>query len=119
MFENSRNWAISNQVPKYLYMGKAQRLSLGRGVGTMVPKRQTICGINRRYSLLLCESKGIKDGKYTELAQHFQSIISTCEKLRADLNVFLILHSEDVVSDNAIVEYKVSTIGKLLDNQLA
>ena len=55
--------------------------------------------------------------KYTELAQHFQDIISTCESLRPTLNVFMILHSEDVVSDNSIVEYKVSTIGKMLDNQ--
>lgn len=56
-------------------------------------------------------------GKYTELAAHFQQIISTCEGLREDLNVFFILHSEDVVSDYAITGYKVSTIGKLLDNQ--
>lgn len=56
-------------------------------------------------------------GKYTELAQHFQQIIKTCEGLRQDLNVFFMLHSEDVVSDNAVVEYKVSTIGKLLDSQ--
>lgn len=56
-------------------------------------------------------------GKYTELAQHFQDIISTCEGLRPTLNVFMILHSEDVMSDNSIVEYKVSTIGKLLDSQ--
>ena len=56
-------------------------------------------------------------GKYTELAAHFQQIISTCEALREDLNVFFILHSEDVVSDYAVTGYKVSTIGKLLDNQ--
>lgn len=56
-------------------------------------------------------------GKYTELAAHFQQIISTCENLREDLNVFFILHSEDVISDNSITGYKVSTIGKLLDNQ--
>lgn len=55
--------------------------------------------------------------KYTELAAHFQQIISTCESLREDLNVFLILHSEDVVSDGATVGYKVSTVGKLLDTQ--
>ena len=55
--------------------------------------------------------------KYTELAQHFQQLISTCENLRDDLNVFFMLHSEDVVSDNSIVGYKVSTIGKLLDSQ--
>lgn len=55
--------------------------------------------------------------KYTELAQHFQQIISTCEKMREDLNVFLVLHSEDITSDNTTTGYKVSTIGKLLDTQ--
>lgn len=55
--------------------------------------------------------------KYTELAAHFQQIISTCESLRDDLNVFFILHSEDIISDGAITGYKVSTIGKLLDTQ--
>lgn len=55
--------------------------------------------------------------KYTELAAHFQQIISTCENLRDNLNVFFILHSEDIVSDGTITGYKVSTIGKLLDSQ--
>lgn len=54
--------------------------------------------------------------KYTELAQHFQQIISTCEKLREDLNVFMILHSEDVQSDKTTTGYKVSTVGNLVDN---
>ena len=54
--------------------------------------------------------------KYTELAQHFQQIISTCEKLREDLNVFMILHSEDVQSDKVTTGYKVSTVGNLVDN---
>jgi len=56
-------------------------------------------------------------GKYTELAAHFQQIISTCESLREDLNIFFILHSEDVTSDGTTTGYKVSTIGKLLDSQ--
>ena len=55
--------------------------------------------------------------KYTELAQHFQQIISTCEQMREDINVFMILHSEDIQSDKTTVGYKVSTIGQLLDNQ--
>lgn len=55
--------------------------------------------------------------KYTELGMHFQQIISTVEGLRDDLNVFLLLHSEDVQSDNTLVGYKVSTVGKLLDSQ--
>jgi energy-coupling factor transporter ATP-binding protein EcfA2 len=56
-------------------------------------------------------------GKYTELAQHFQQIISTCEQMRDDINVFMILHSEDVQSEKTTVGYKVSTIGQLLDSQ--
>lgn len=56
-------------------------------------------------------------GKYTELAQHFQQIISTCEDLRDDLNIFFILHSEDIQSDKTTVGYKVSTIGQLVDTQ--
>lgn len=55
--------------------------------------------------------------KYTELAAHFQQIITTCENLRQDLNIFFILHSEDITSDTVVTGYKVSTIGKLLDTQ--
>lgn len=56
-------------------------------------------------------------GKYTDLAAHFQQIISTCESLRDDLNVFFILHTEEIISDGSVVGYKVSTVGKLLDSQ--
>lgn len=56
-------------------------------------------------------------GKFTELAMHFQQIISTIENMRDDINVFLILHSEDIQSDKTTVGYKVSTIGQLLDDQ--
>ena len=56
-------------------------------------------------------------GKYTELAQHFQQIIQTCEQMREDVNVFFILHSEDVQSDKVTTGYKVSTVGSLIDNQ--
>lgn len=54
--------------------------------------------------------------KFVELAQHFQQIISICEALRDDINVFMILHSEDIQSDRTITGYKVSTIGKMLDD---
>lgn len=56
-------------------------------------------------------------GKYTELAQHFQQIISTCEGMRDNINIFFILHSEDVQSDKVNVGFKVSTVGSLIDNQ--
>lgn len=38
--------------------------------------------------------------------------------MREDINVFIILHSEDVQSEKTTVGYKVSTIGQLLDSQL-
>lgn len=44
-------------------------------------------------------------------------MVSTCEGLRTDLNIFFILHSEDIQSDKTTTGYKVSTIGNLLDNQ--
>lgn len=54
--------------------------------------------------------------KFTELAQHFQQIISTCENMRDDMNVFLIMHSEEVQSDKITTGYKASTIGNLVDS---
>lgn len=54
--------------------------------------------------------------KFVDMGAHFQSIIQTAENAREDLNVFLVLHCEDVISDNVIVSYKPSTIGKMIDN---
>lgn len=54
--------------------------------------------------------------KYTDMAAHFQSIISTAENMRDDLNIFLIMHCEEIVFDNTIIGYKPSTVGKLIDN---
>lgn len=54
--------------------------------------------------------------KFVDMASHFQSIIKAAEDARQDLNVFLIMHSEDIVNDNTIVGYKASTVGKLIDN---
>lgn len=38
-------------------------------------------------------------GKFTEMAAHFQKIIETAENARGDLNVVLMLHDDDVISD--------------------
>lgn len=54
--------------------------------------------------------------KFVDMAAHFQNIISTAENLRDNLNVFIIMHCEEIYSDNTIVGYKTSTIGKLIDN---
>ena len=54
--------------------------------------------------------------KFVDIASHFQTIIQTAENLRPDMNVFLMMHCEDVISDNVIVGYKPSTVGKMIDN---
>lgn len=54
--------------------------------------------------------------KFVDMAAHFQSIISTSENLRDDMNVFIMMHCEEVMSDNTIVGYKPSTVGKLIDS---
>jgi AAA domain len=55
-------------------------------------------------------------GKYTDMAAHFQNIIETAENMRTDINVFIVMHCEEIQSDNTIVGYKPSTVGKLIDN---
>lgn len=53
--------------------------------------------------------------KFVDIAAHFQQMISTIESLRDSLNVFLLMHCEEVVSDNSIIGYKAATIGKMID----
>ena len=54
--------------------------------------------------------------KFVDMASHFQQIITTIENLREDLNVFIIMHCEEVFSDNTVIGYKPSTVGKLIDS---
>lgn len=53
--------------------------------------------------------------KYSELADHFRKIIAKCSSLRNDLNVFMLLHIENVESDGSLIGYKSASVGKLLD----
>lgn len=54
--------------------------------------------------------------KFVDMAAHFQNIVSAAENCREDLNIFFIMHCEEIISDNTIVGYKPSTIGKLIDS---
>lgn len=55
-------------------------------------------------------------GKFTEMAAHFQKIIETSENARDTLNVVLMLHDDDVISDGAIVAKKVKMSGKMIED---
>lgn len=52
--------------------------------------------------------------KFTEIAQHYHSIIQQAQFLREDLNIFFLSHSEK--KDDGTT--KVKTIGKLLDEKV-
>lgn len=54
--------------------------------------------------------------KFTELAQHFQTIIEAAENARTDLKVVLIMHDDDVVNDKIIVSKKVKLVGKMVED---
>lgn len=55
--------------------------------------------------------------KFTRLAKRYQSILSTCKSLRNDLNVAVMLHDDDKMSNGIIISKKAKTIGKLVDDQ--
>lgn len=54
--------------------------------------------------------------KFVDMGSHFQAIIQAAENVRDNLNIFLMMHCEEVVSDNVVVGYKASTIGKMIDS---
>lgn len=55
--------------------------------------------------------------KFADIGHHFQMIVAKCEKCRSDLNIFLVLHAEEIYNDNAICGYKAATIGKMIDDK--
>ena len=55
--------------------------------------------------------------KFTLFATHMQQILKAIQECRDDIKVFMEYHVESVMTDSGAVEYKPSTVGKLLDNQ--
>ena len=119
-FKGSSSMYSSENKNLFQVSDYAQVISLLKNISEKAPHVKNVVLDDAIYIMrkeFFERAKEVGYNKFTELGQHFQMIINTCEKLRADLNIFLILHSEDVVSDSAIVEYKVSTVGKMLDTQ--
>lgn len=55
--------------------------------------------------------------KFTEIAQHMFEVFITPERLRGDLTVIFLCHSEDI-SANGTTRTKIKTIGKMLDEKI-
>jgi len=56
--------------------------------------------------------------KFSLLAQDVTTMLTTARRLRSDLKVFYMSHSETVEDEGKIVGQKIKTIGKMLDNQI-
>ena len=62
-------------------------------------------------------SVNTNDNKFTEIGLHMQQIISYAKTMRDDMNVVLMFHEEDDVSDRVKVGKKIKTIGNLLEDK--
>ena len=56
--------------------------------------------------------------KFTNLAKDVTNLLTTARRLRDDLKVFYLTHSENIEDEGRIVGQKIKTIGKMLDNQV-
>ena len=55
--------------------------------------------------------------KFSDIGKHMQSILSAAKNQRDDLNIALMFHDEDDVSDKFKVGKKLKTIGALIDDK--
>lgn len=55
--------------------------------------------------------------KFLEIGHHFQLIVQECEKARENLNIFFILHAEEIFNEGVITEYKACTVGKMVEEK--
>jgi hypothetical protein len=62
-------------------------------------------------------AKEVGFNKFTEIAQHMFEVFITPERLRNDITVIYLCHSDDV-SANGFTKTKIKTIGKMLDDKI-
>lgn len=73
------------------------------------------------YSMSFLMMKKVNEigfAKFSNLAKDVTNMLTTARKLRNDLKVFYITHSENVEDNGHIVGQKIKTIGKALDSQI-
>lgn len=55
--------------------------------------------------------------KFTQIAQHFYSVLKNGMNMRDNLKVFILTHSENI-GDALNPSYKIKTMGKMIDNMI-
>jgi hypothetical protein len=56
-------------------------------------------------------------GKFTQIAKAFQSILAKAKVMRNDLNIAIMMHEENEVSNSVVIAKKIKTVGKMVDDQ--
>lgn len=118
-FKSSKSMYNTENKNLFMIDDYSKIISYLTSIDTKVPNVKNIIIDDATYIMrkeYFATSKQSGYNKYTEMASHFQSIISTAENMRENINVFLIMHCEEIASDGIIVGYKPSTVGKLIDS---
>jgi ABC-type dipeptide/oligopeptide/nickel transport system ATPase component len=68
--------------------------------------------------LMMKKANEIGFSKFTNLAKDVTNMLTTARKLRNNLKIFYVTHSETIEDDGRIVGQKIKTIGRALDNQI-
>jgi len=68
--------------------------------------------------LMMKKANEVGYSKFTNLAKDVTNMLTTARRLRNDLKVFYLTHSENIEDEGKIVGQKIKTIGKMLDNQV-
>jgi len=68
--------------------------------------------------LMMRKANEVGFSKFVSLAQQVTNMLTTARRLRNDLKVFYITHSEAIEDEGKIVGQKIKTIGKALDSQI-
>lgn len=55
--------------------------------------------------------------KFTQMAQHFFSVLKEAMGMRDNLKVFILCHAENI-GDELNPQYKIKTLGKMIDNMI-
>jgi hypothetical protein len=91
-----------------------------KAVATTKPEIKTIIVDDVQYIMsyeFMERAKEVGFTKFTEIAQHMFSVFVAPEKLREDLTVVYLAHSEDVPSSEGL-RTKIKTIGKMIDEKI-
>ena len=70
------------------------------------------------FFLMMKKANEVGYSKFTNLAKDVTNMLTTARRLRNDLKVFYLTHSENIEDEGKIVGQKIKTIGKMLDNQV-